>query len=553
MKEKKNYKALFRNTMSLTFIAALFFGFCGKVEAGAQKANEGKPVAAVPGKIAMPFDTLQEIHVMREENASQVIRNDSLVNQWLEKKQNIKIVIEAVPAASYEEKKKVLISTNNMPDVMKVSMSDVRQYAAEDMFVNLNDNRDKLLNFFAVYAKDPNLSKLSVNKVMYSFPVLRYASFYDGHDGQLPIIRTDLLKKHNLAIPKSFDELYNVLSVLKQNYPDKIPLVNRKGGSTSGTQKLLETMAYPLGSGYSPSIGVYYDLDVDGGRYIYGPAHENFKVVLKDLNRFYNARLLDQDYATNTVDLWKEKMSSGKGLMYFDNSGFRYDFEAALRSIEPDARYNVIPTMTNSLGQTRNTIYDFNWPAQHYVVATSSKKIDVALAYFNWAYSEEGVKTKGYGILGETYEIVDGKPAIKTEILDQYIKSGVNSPSYELQSRIGVGLLDFTPYVDIGAGEMVKRRQQSPEDLQRLLDTETMCVNDKGLRNPNYDPPLTPEEARRANTLRVAVENVVLPEIDKYIMGIEPIEKYDTVIQRARSAGATELEEIYNKANATYK
>lgn len=553
MQEKKNHKNLFHNVTALAFVAVLFFGFCGKVEAGAQKANEGKSATAAPGKIAMPFDALQEIRVMREENASQVIRNDSLVNQWLEKTQKLRIVVEAVPAASYEEKKKVLISTNNMPDVMKVSMSDVRQYTAEDMFVNLNDNRDKLSNFFAIYSKDPNLSKLSVNKAMYSFPVLRHASFYDSHGGQLPIIRTDLLRKHNLAVPKSFDELYNVLSVLKQNYPDKIPLVNRKGGSSSGTQKLLETMAYPLGSGYSPSIGVYYDPDVDGGRYIYGPAHENFKVVLKDLNRFYRAKLLDQDYATNTVDIWKEKMSSGRGLMYFDNDGFRYDFEAALRSIEPDARYDVIPTMTNSLGQTRNTLYDFNWPAQHYVIATSSKNIDVALAYFNWAYGEEGVRTRGYGILGETYDIVNGRPTMKTEILDQYIKSGVNAPNYELQSRLGVGLLDFTPYVDIGAGEMVKRRQQSSEDLQRLVDTEEMCANDKGLHNPSYDPSLTPEEAMRANTLRVAVENIVLPEIDKYITGVEPIEKYDAIIQRVRNAGATELEEIYNKANAAYK
>jgi ABC-type glycerol-3-phosphate transport system substrate-binding protein len=76
------------------------------------------------------FDTKQELTVMREENASQVIRGDSLTNKWLEETHNLKITIEAVPAASYQDKKNVLISTNNMPDIMKVTMGEVRQYAA---------------------------------------------------------------------------------------------------------------------------------------------------------------------------------------------------------------------------------------------------------------------------------------------------------------------------------------------------------------------------------------------------------------------------------------
>ena len=61
-------------------------------------------------------------------------------------------------------------------------------------------------------------------------------------------------------------------------------------------------------------------------------------------------------------------------------------------------------------------------------------------------------------------------------------------------------------------------------------------------------PPLDAEQTERYNELLVAVENIVWQEVDKYITGQEPIENYDQVIEAARAAGATEMEEIFNTA-----
>ena len=61
-------------------------------------------------------------------------------------------------------------------------------------------------------------------------------------------------------------------------------------------------------------------------------------------------------------------------------------------------------------------------------------------------------------------------------------------------------------------------------------------------------PPLDAEQTERYNELLVAVENIVWQEVDKYITGQEPIENYGKVIEAARAAGATEMEEIFNTA-----
>ena len=42
--------------------------------------------------------------------------------------------------------------------------------------------------------------------------------------------------------------------------------------------------------------------------------------------------------------------------------------------------------------------------------------------------------------------------------------------------------------------------------------------------------------------------SLLCQEWDKYIMGLEPVENYQAVIDQARAAGAEEMEKIYNDA-----
>lgn len=492
-------------------------------------------------------DELVEIRIMRDENASQPIKLDSTKVKYLEELLNVRLVIEAVPAASYADKKQVLIATDNMPDIMKVERKDVAAYARDGMFVNLSEHAEQMPNFFKVFDRNESYNMLRVDGDVYGVPTLRRMPEEGGSEivvsGQLPIIRTDLMEAYDLENPASFADLVDVLAVFKENNPDLIPLTNRKGGTTTATRKVMDTMAYPLGSGAE----MYYDEDL-GGQWIYGPGHENFKEVLKYLNELYEKGLLDPDYATNTVDLWKEKMSSGKALMYFDNNGFASQFTIALKTVDESYKLGILPTMTNSLGQTRNFIYSLDWTDQAWVVSASSDKIDVCLAYLDWCFTDEGADVNGFGIEGETFEYVDGKPQILESVLEKYAATGSSTAYYDIQSDLGIGLLDVTPYVDTGAQDQMQVYQMSEAEREEYYATMEMCRADEGLRFPTLNPPLSEEQTERFNELKTAVENIVTQEWDKYIMGLEPIDNYDKVIETVRAAGAAEMEEIYNTA-----
>ena len=483
-------------------------------------------------------DELVEIRVMRGENALQPILQDNIKLQTIEELLNVRLIVEVAPDANYDDKKSTLIATDDMPDLMLVDLEDVRKYARDDMFVNLTEHRDEMPNLFALIDANSSLKTLNVDGSLYGAPVLQRMNPDARLSGQLVNFRVDLLEKYGLAVPTTFDELYDVMLAIHEKEPELIGLTDRKG-----TRKLLDCVAYPLGSGSS----TYYDEDL-GGQWIYGPAHENFKAVLSYLNKLYAAGLLDADYSTNTKDQWAEKLSSGKAMCTIENDGVVRNYNAALKTVDPSYNISVIPTLTNSFGQTRNFTYDINWTNQNWVIATSSDKQEVCIKFLDWCYSDEGANVNGYGKLGETYDIVDGNPVVKAELLDKYVVNGANA-AYDIQSALGVGLNDITPYVDTGLqNQMEIRMLGSEEAVAEYRELIASIAADDGLRSPVLTPSLSAEQTERYNELLVKVENLVWQEVDKYITGEEPIENYDKVIEAARAAGATEMEEIYNAA-----
>lgn len=486
-------------------------------------------------------DELVEITIMRDDSDTQPLSNDALKWGHIEKLLNVRVNLQTPPKADYTDKKQVLIATGDMPDIMMVSSDDVKKWAREGVFVNLSERKEDMPNMFAVLATNPGYAMLTVDSDFYGAPVIQRIGPEHRPSGQLVNVRTDLLAKYNIDTPTTWDELFEAILTIQENEPGLVGITNRKGGSTTATRKMLDCMGYPLGA----SSDMYYDEDL-GGVWVYGPASENFKAVLEYLNKCYEAGVLDPDYASMTKDQWTEKLSSGNAICTVDNDGVVRGFNLALQSINPEAKIEVIPTLTNSLDQTRNFRYDVDWLTQAYVISADSKHVDVCVKFLDWCYSDQGADVNGFGIEGVTYEIVDGRETIKTEYLEKY--KGSSSASSDLQSELGVGLLDVTPYVDIGAQEQMSLYQKSPEEAAEFKAQVAAIAGDEGLRAPVVTPPLSEEATERYNELHVAIETYVYQEIDKYITGEEPIDNFDNVIEHALELGLEEMEAIYNDA-----
>jgi putative aldouronate transport system substrate-binding protein len=508
-------------TGAMAVILALLFSTC----IGYAKKNS---------KIAGRELTLRFIS---REHPSQPVDPHSPVVREIFRRTGVKLEIETVPQSSYEEKKKMLIATNSIPDVIFVTQTDLNNFASTGIFLPVSDYTNKYApHFNKVMKANPEIKKFYINGKQYGFPVM-------GQDvtrgGQVPVIRTDLLKKLNLKVPQTWDQLYTVLKKFKEAYPQSYPWICRQHAQNN----FLAAIAYPFGAGMRNGTKIYFDKDVEGGKYVYGPIRPEFKDLLTFLHKAYTDKLLAPDYAVCTQAQWIEKMSSGQSLFFYDNAAFAANFNQSLQTIDPSYKLEPIPIMANSKGIRRNFFYSKNWWNNNYAVSSRVKNPVAVVKFFDWLYSPAGYQLTNWGITGEHFTKSGGNYRIAQNVLKKFKDAG--DPFRAIQGALGTGLLS-PPCV------LVDQRVQTeilPKDLQKWYQS---FKKDQGMVEPVEDPPFNKEEMARLKKLQPQTDDYYKQEIDKFIMGLRPLAEFDTFAKTLREKGADEMEEIYNRANQRY-
>lgn len=512
------------------------------VENGSQDSENSE------GKIAAKET---EVTVLLPDSATQPLKNYAPAQQEIFNKTNIKLDYQIVPASSYEDKKSVSLATNNFPDIVYVTQNDLTTYGTTGIFEPLMQyvNEEDMPNFYKFWKEYPEMEKFCVDGELYAFPVIQRDETANGVG---PVIRMDLLEKHNIKIPGTFAELLDALEQLKEIYPNSIPWTGRKG-----TNQLLKTAAYMLGSGYSASSngsGLYYDYDVNGGSYVFGPATEEFKAVLSFFNEAYERGILDPDFATTTAEQFESKLSSGKSFFYVDNSGFAMNYTKTLRETtdDKDAKMMLLPIPENSFGQRRAISYAQVFPGRNYAINAGSKNIKEIIKFIDWMYSKEGSDISNYGVEGYSFDYnTEGEPEYKLEYLEQF-RDASPSSYYAVYSDLGVTKLNFSLWACNTRTWF--EIEKALGNWDEVSDEYWSIVEADDAYQDNYmDPPLTTEQSERVKEITIDLNTMLEQEYNKYIMGLEPIENWDNVIEKAKKLGVDELVEIYNEANAAYK
>ncbi|MDF2814384.1 MAG: transporter substrate-binding protein [Paenibacillus sp.] len=499
--------------VSITLIAALISGCTAKTSEGEPSSTESRKEMS--------------LKMIRYEHPSQALKQDTPVLKEIAKKMGVKLQVEGVPQSNYNEKKQVLIGTNNIPDIILIDQNDLNQYAKTGIFLPISDYLDQAPNLKKRLAENPETNKLLIDGKLYGFPITAQNQLSAG---KAPMIRTDLLKKHNLKTPTSFEELYQVLKKLKEAYPDSTPWTSRGMGS------FLDAVSYGMGGGY----GMYFDHDVQGGSYVYGTNKPVFKEVLTYLNKLYSEKLLDPDFSVNTQQKWAEKLSAGKAFFFFDNNTFAVNFNQALQQQNKEAMLDLIPYFTNSQSKVRGFAYPkAGWISELYAISSKVKDPAAVVKFYDWLYSDEGMQVTNFGVLGETYELAGGKPKLLSSVLDKYKTAA--DPARAMLSELGAGYLSLAPHVD-----ETPIIQVSNPDLVRWGE---QIDKDPGSKNraPSLKPPFTDEENEKIKQINSKLSPITA-DVVKFIMGSKPLSEFEAFVKALNDNGVPELEKIYNSA-----
>lgn len=350
-------------------------------------------------------------------------------------------------------------------------------------------------------------------------------------------IRKDWLDKLGLEVPKTITDWYNMLTAFKTKDPngngkaDEIPY-----GDYSGQMFSMFSSAFGTKS-------TYYKKD---GKLVFGPVTPEYKAFITEMNKWYNEGLMDPEFAainraslsakvtTDRVGSFSYYIGSGMGsyLNAMKDKGTSFDLVGAPWPIcEADGiQYNHLKVASVDSGSSGA------------VISTRCANPDLAMKYLDYLFSEEATVIQNWGIEGETYEMVDGKP--------RYLDKMLNDPDGKQATEV----LGKTIFPSLG--NPIKYwlydayAQVQFAWPQQKAATELWAQGDTRLTSTGIK--MTAEETDRRSQILTDMDTYRSEMFTKFVVGKEPLSKWDEYVRKLNEMGLPELMEIYETAHNRY-
>ena len=224
-------------------------------------------------------------------------------------------------------------------------------------------------------------------------------------------IRKDWLDKSGLDIPTTYDELYNVLTVFKNDYNCPEPLLMFSTGFLDNDF---------LCSGFGMTQNGYY---VEDGTVKFAYLEDSFKQYCQLISKWYAEGLLSKDFLHNVQGAgisYDAQMQDGTAGVFMTGVDI-FSSSSAESASDPD--WEAVPMAdvtvnggdTITMGNTPNSDPLSNkW---NVTTGVSEERMANVLGFVNWFFTEDGSIACNFGIEGEGFEYdTNGNPKL-TELV----------------------------------------------------------------------------------------------------------------------------------------
>lgn len=330
------------------------------------------------------------IMIRKPGNIGDVEKMETL--NYIAEKMNLEIEWIVVGADGWDERINLMLSTNDLPDIiMKGTIPNLSAAIEDDQVIAL----DELMEYYSD----------GIKPLLEEYPGVDISSrASDGKLYTLPGINTlrpNLTSHRNLwinqqwldnlglEIPTTTDELLDVLRAFRDedangngNTSDEIPYAIEDSGAThSGRVDIISGL-----------FGLYYNMgyeniQLEGDTVSFLKNTDEWKEVLQYMNTMYTEGLMDNEVYTQTGDMSIAKISSGNvgifGLSSDDLFTTVSDQYVALAPVQsPNGKTPVIQLASNSMGS--NTF-----------ITSADETPWVSFRLLDYFFTEEGSMTVG--------------------------------------------------------------------------------------------------------------------------------------------------------------
>lgn len=526
-------KRIISTVLAATMLAMCLTG-CGG-ESGGGDSQEGQPTEVSPeeavGKQKVTFEMQNRYYNTTQPD--EVVKNPVMDEINKLRKEKLGYEVEQrnlwAPSADYGSKLQTLFAGGALPDMVyfaaAMPIADINKYGEAGMLVDLTQYKDIMPDLFAMLDESPLSQEQCYSPEGKLFVIPEVAVYPDGKCDSMggAALRKDILDKHNLEIPETLDEWFDVAMALRQEYPDVYPIM------TFEDWERLETGIFEA---YHVVDGVYYN----GSEFVYGPFEDGWKEALQYLHKLYENQLIAPDYNVSVGEKSIALLANGQAFMLPQNwDGYVAQWNAEY----PDQEWVWIPGLKKDensepwIGYVsddeRVTLFNtYSWG-----VSAESEHIEDILKIYNMEFTKEVLDLRAYGIEGVSYEVgEDGEYDLIGEYADpavgndRLMELGANTPSNKR-----VEMCELKPRITIYSDGAL---QENVSVYEFLREAE----NEKKLAPYLYKSVIlsTDENEEYANVM-TAVETYVSEQKAKFISGERSFDEWDVFIGEVNAMG----------------
>ncbi|WP_436055402.1 ABC transporter substrate-binding protein [Pseudarthrobacter oxydans] len=452
---------------------------------------------------------------------------------------NVTLEPTIVPSSDYEQKRSLLISSGNAPEIIaKTYPGQESAYVSSGAVLPVSDYVDLMPHFQDKVKKwklEPEIAGLTQEDgKYYVLPGLHEELWPD----YTLAFRTDILEKEGIADPKTWDEFREVLRKLKKAYPDVVPFSDRFNGNSVLN---IAGNAFGTVAGWGLVDGLNFDEDKKEFEFAAGTSR--FKELVTYFNSLVSEGLMDPESFTQTDDSAIQKFTSGKSFVISANSQniitYRTSMEQSLGKGNFTVRKITVP------GGPAGDVIGGSRLENGIMLNSSVKDKDTFVAlmqYIDWLfYSDAGQEFSKWGVEGTTFNKEGGKRVLAKDINFQ----GLNP----------AGTKDLRVEYGFSGGNFA---YGGTTDLLHSTFNEDELAFQEAMKSKTPKPvsppvPFSDVDREQATLVLTPLKDHVKQNTLKFITGQRSLGEFDAYVKELDSKGMSKYVELANKAYKAYE
>lgn len=530
--------------MKKSFAVLLIVLLTASLYAGGSKAPTAAPAAStssaagpfsypIPGKPVLSY--FGQLHVKIASNYKSYADLD-IVKYWFEQT-GVTLDFNTPPAGMETEQLNIMLASGDLTDLICYNLAGMpgglKKLYDDNIIINLSKNKvaEYMPNMMKFFNDNPAIYRQVKDDDgdLYVIPFLKGGGYLLATTGTM--IRDDILRDLNLAIPETLDEWETVMTAMKTAYPKSSPYV--------GDFTMLRSSFMPA---YGISNAMWFE---DTNHKIhYTPLEPAYKDFLMRMAKWYSMGLIDPNLATidgKTVD---NSMSSGNAFSTFraGSSGLG----AYLNANKDNPKFSIVGVRQPDLkkGEIVKYITDFEYGGNPQVgISTKCKNIEAAMRMYDWAWSPEAYLRLNWGIEGESFTYVNGKPQYTDLILNN--PNGLNIDTilarYALTAIKGPAMMVQDPDYIVQYYNLPGQKQAMDQWIIKDMDHRSF-------------PPVSylSQEASDYTRIMADLDTYVQQMSYKFILGTESFDRWDSFTSTIKNMSADQAIKIQQTAVDRY-